>query len=94
MKSFLVCLAMLISNLATAQDAVDKYIQTQMEKEKIVGLAVGIIKNGEIVKVKGYGKANLEDNLAASENTYIIRLKSGQSFAKYMRDEIFIKHAF
>ncbi len=69
MKSFLVCVAVLISNLSIAQDSVDKYIQTQMEKEKIVGLSVGIIKNGEIVKIKGYGKANLEHNIAASENT-------------------------
>jgi CubicO group peptidase (beta-lactamase class C family) len=69
MKSFFVCLAILISNLATAQDTVDKYVQTHMEKEKIVGLSVGIIKNGEIVKVKGYGKANLEHNVAVSENT-------------------------
>jgi CubicO group peptidase (beta-lactamase class C family) len=69
MKTFLICISVLASSLSTAQDAVDKYFQTQMEKEKIVGLSVGIIKNGEIVKVKGYGKANLEHNIAASENT-------------------------
>lgn len=69
MKLFLVCISVLISSLSAAQDAVDKYIQSQMEREKVVGLTVGIIKNGEIVKVKGYGKANLEHNVATSENT-------------------------
>jgi CubicO group peptidase (beta-lactamase class C family) len=69
MKSFLVCIVILISNLATAQDAIDKYLQTQIEKEKIVGLSVGIIKNGQIVKAKGYSKANVELGVAASENT-------------------------
>ncbi|MCE2994042.1 MAG: serine hydrolase domain-containing protein [Cyclobacteriaceae bacterium] len=69
MKLFLVCIAILISNRATAQDAIDKYILAQMEKEKMVGLSVGVIKNGQIVKAKGYGKANVELGVAASENT-------------------------
>jgi CubicO group peptidase (beta-lactamase class C family) len=69
MKSFLVFVALLISNLSIAQDAIDKYIQTQMGKEKIMSLAVGIIKNGEIIKAKGYGIANLEHSIATSENT-------------------------
>jgi CubicO group peptidase (beta-lactamase class C family) len=40
-----------------------------MEKQKIVGLSVGIVKNGVITKAKGYGMANLEHGIAASENT-------------------------
>jgi CubicO group peptidase (beta-lactamase class C family) len=69
MKWFLVCISVLVSSLSVAQDAIDKYIQTQIEKEKMVGLSVGIIKNGQIVKAKGYGKANVELGVAASENT-------------------------
>lgn len=59
MKLFHVCISALISSLFTAQDAVDKYFQNQMEKVKIVRLSCEIIKNEEIVKVKGYDKANL-----------------------------------
>jgi CubicO group peptidase (beta-lactamase class C family) len=40
-----------------------------MEKQKIAGLSVGIIKNGEIMTTKGYGYSNLEYEIPASENT-------------------------
>lgn len=69
MKFFFVYLSVLISGLSSAQDAIDKYIQSQIEQEKITGISVGIVKNGEVVKVKGYGKANIEHNIPASENT-------------------------
>lgn len=32
-------------------------------------LSIGIIKNGKVIKAKGYGQANIELNVAASEKT-------------------------
>jgi CubicO group peptidase (beta-lactamase class C family) len=69
MKSITVCIVLLISNLSTAQDVIDRFIRNQIEKQKIVSLSVGIVKNGEIIKKRGYGNANLEYGVAASENT-------------------------
>jgi CubicO group peptidase (beta-lactamase class C family) len=69
MKSFFIGIALLFANLSIAQDAIDIFLQNQMEKQKLVGLSVGIIKNSTIVKAKGYGFANLEHGVAASENT-------------------------
>jgi CubicO group peptidase (beta-lactamase class C family) len=37
--------------------------------KRIVGLSIGIIKNGKLMKAKGYGFANLEHNVPATENT-------------------------
>lgn len=36
---------------------IDAYIQDEMKSQKIPGLALGIIKDGEIVQVKGYGQS-------------------------------------
>jgi len=43
-----------------APDKVDDYVTAEMKKEHIPGLALGVYRNGEIVKGQGYGFANVE----------------------------------
>ena len=49
--------------------ALDKYIEKAVADFGIPGLAVGIIKNGEIVLLKGYGYRNTETKKKVDENT-------------------------
>ncbi|MCI0339135.1 MAG: beta-lactamase family protein [Acidobacteria bacterium] len=54
----------------TAQaDKVDDYIKAEMEKQRIIGLTLAVIKDGKIIKVEGYGKANAELNIPARPET-------------------------
>lgn len=39
-------------------DALDAYVESQMQTARIPGLAVGVIKNGEVVAMRGYGRAD------------------------------------
>jgi CubicO group peptidase (beta-lactamase class C family) len=48
---------------------IDETVKAAMEKGKIVGLAVGIIDNGEVAYVKGYGQADREANVPVSART-------------------------
>jgi len=57
------------SLLVRAQDEIDKFILKQIGEQKIVGLSIGIVKKGKIIKAKGYGFANLEHKVPATENT-------------------------
>src|SRR5262249_41174304 len=41
-------------------DEIDDYVKAQMEKNHIPGLAIAITRNAEIIKLQGYGLANLE----------------------------------
>ena len=41
---------------------IDSMIVTEMPKEKAVGVAIGIVKNGEIWYNKGYGSKKLNTN--------------------------------
>src|SRR5437879_12097930 len=41
-------------------DAIDDYIKVEMERRHIRGLALAVARRGKIVKVRGYGIANLE----------------------------------
>jgi D-alanyl-D-alanine carboxypeptidase len=52
---------------------VDKFISEQMQRFQIAGLTLAVVKDGEIVKARGYGYANLEMNVPAQEdNVYQI----------------------
>jgi len=58
------------SRLVMAQsDRVDEYVQVEMKKRKIPGLALVVIKNGEVAMMKGYGLANLDHDVPVTADT-------------------------
>ncbi|MFT3945399.1 MAG: serine hydrolase domain-containing protein [Agriterribacter sp.] len=74
MNKFL--LFLLLPSLSLAQiDSTDIIVKELMEKQKIVGLSLAVIKNGQTVTNKGYGLANVELNVAVGSET-VIRLGS------------------
>ena len=50
-------------------DKIDKYVERRMEALHIPGLALAVVRDGEIVKLKGYGFANLETGARATPQT-------------------------
>jgi CubicO group peptidase (beta-lactamase class C family) len=57
----LVILLLVSFSLTLAQvDSVDTFVLTEMANRRIPGLALAVIQNGALVKVKGYGLANIE----------------------------------
>lgn len=53
----------------SAGDAVDAYLQAQMARHHIPGLAVAILREGKIEKLAAYGQANLEHGAPATVDT-------------------------
>lgn len=51
-------------------EAIDSYIEKEMQISSIPGLSLGIIQNGEIIYLQGYGKAGT--NLQVSANTPMV----------------------
>ncbi len=65
-----------LPSLAFAQiDSTDIIVKQMMDKQKIVGLSLAVIKNGQAVTNKGYGLANVELNVPVSSES-VIRLGS------------------
>jgi D-alanyl-D-alanine carboxypeptidase len=66
---------LLLTTSASAVDAraqadkVDEYIEAEMLKQHIPGLSVAVVQGGKVVKIKGYGLANMELNVRATPNT-------------------------
>ena len=57
---FLLLTAVLTCVFDVRADEIDDYLQAQMVKNHLPGLSVAIVRNGKIIKLKGYGVANLE----------------------------------
>jgi CubicO group peptidase (beta-lactamase class C family) len=83
--AFLVGL-MLLAGPATAQragtppDKVDEYIQSEMKARHIPGLALLVVRDGRIVKAKGYGFANLEHKVPVKPETVFQSGSMGKQF--------------
>jgi CubicO group peptidase (beta-lactamase class C family) len=50
-------------------DQLDDYIRSRMEIRHIPGLSVAVVKDGKVLLAKGYGLANVELFVPATENT-------------------------
>lgn len=61
-------------------DEVDEYVKAQMQRQRIPGLSLAIVKNGANVKTAGYGLANVELNVAASPETVYQSGSIGKQF--------------
>jgi CubicO group peptidase (beta-lactamase class C family) len=48
---------------------IDAIVEEAMESDRVVGTSVGVRKNGEILVAKGYGYADLENHVRATEHT-------------------------
>ena len=60
---------------------VDGYVRGEMQRERIPGLALGVYRDGKIVKAEGYGVANLEWDVPVKADTIFQSGSVGKQFA-------------
>jgi CubicO group peptidase (beta-lactamase class C family) len=71
----------LYSSLAAAQtDAVDGYVQSEMTKQHIPGVALLVSRGGQVVRAQGYGMANLELQVPVKPETIFQSGSVGKQF--------------
>jgi D-alanyl-D-alanine carboxypeptidase len=59
---------------------IDDYIRVTMTQNQIPGLSVAVVQEGEPVLVKGYGLANVEHSVGATEHTIYEIASVGKTF--------------
>jgi CubicO group peptidase (beta-lactamase class C family) len=59
---------------------IDDYIRATMLKNQIPGLSVAVVQEGEPVLIKGYGLANVEHSVSATEQTVYEIASVGKTF--------------
>ena len=68
----------LAQNSPTAK--IDAYIKSEMQKQQIPGVAVGVMRNGTIILAKGYGLANVEHQVPVTPLTIFQSGSMGKQF--------------
>jgi Beta-lactamase class C and other penicillin binding proteins len=72
---------LLTASTALAQaDKVDEFVKAEMQKRRIPGVSIAVVKNGEVIKAKGYGLANVELNVPAAPETVYQSGSVGKQF--------------
>jgi len=59
---------------------VDQFIQAEIQRQKVPGLALGIISGDDVVAAKGYGYANVELSVPVSAETIFQSGSIGKAF--------------
>ncbi len=76
MKNKMLVLLLLIQAATYAQvDSTDIIVQKLMKEQRITGLSLAVVKNGNAIVNKGYGLANVEHKVPVTSET-VIRLGS------------------
>ncbi len=66
--------------LSLIPDHIDAIVANEMRAQKIPGLTIAVVKKGRVVKVKGYGEANVEYHVPATEKTVYQSGSLGKQF--------------
>src|SRR5262245_12224709 len=59
---------------------VDAFVGAEMQREKVPGVAVAIVRNGEVIVAKGYGLANVEHRVPVTSETIFQSGSIGKQF--------------
>jgi len=61
-------------------DDVDLYVESVLQKQKVPGISIAVIKKGRVIKAKGYGLANVEHKVPATSETIYQSGSIGKQF--------------
>jgi CubicO group peptidase (beta-lactamase class C family) len=62
------------------ESKVDNFVQASIRQQKIPGLALAVMRDGQIIKAQGYGLSNIELNVPASPQTVFQSGSVGKQF--------------
>jgi CubicO group peptidase (beta-lactamase class C family) len=68
------------STQSALSDSVDAYVHRHMTSERIPGMAVAVMKAGQVVHMKGYGLANVEHQVPVTTRTVFQSGSVGKAF--------------
>lgn len=68
-KFSLIVLLFCCTSVLGQADEVDRYIENEMRSLHIPGISLAVVREGRIIKAKGYGLADIEANSAATPKT-------------------------
>jgi CubicO group peptidase (beta-lactamase class C family) len=68
------------ANDPAVKTKIDRFVSGEMSRQKIPGMAIAVVKNGEAVVAKGYGFANLEHQVPVTTHSIFQSGSVGKQF--------------
>jgi len=59
---------------------VDEYVKAEMQRQRIPGVALAVVRNGQVVLARGYGLANVEHQVPVKPETVFQSGSMGKQF--------------
>lgn len=76
----LLALALPLVGAPACADSIDDYVRDEMQKQRIPGLSIAVMKDGTLVRARGYGLANVELGAPAAAETVYQSGSMGKQF--------------
>lgn len=67
--AFFALVLLFTATVAARADKIDDFVKAEMQKQNVPAVSLAVIKDGKIIKVEGYGLANVELNVPARPET-------------------------
>jgi CubicO group peptidase (beta-lactamase class C family) len=83
MRPLLTLSLLLAAPAAALADPTDDFVRAEMKKQLIPGLTLAVVKDGKVVKVEGYGLANVEHQVPAKRETVYQSGSVGKQFTSF-----------
>jgi CubicO group peptidase (beta-lactamase class C family) len=84
LAAFAATVSLLGPGVTRAQDhiqpRIDSVVKAEMARQKIPGVAVAVVKNGEVMLAKGYGESNVEHHVPVTPETVFQSGSVGKQF--------------
>jgi CubicO group peptidase (beta-lactamase class C family) len=65
---------------AGMEGRIDRFVQSEMERQRIPGVALGVVKDGDVLVAKGYGLADVEQHAAVTPETVFLAASLTKQF--------------
>ena len=76
----LAVMVILAANLFAQTEKVDDFVRSEMDRQKIPGVSLAVVRNGKPIIVKGYGLANVEHQVPVKPETVFQSGSVGKQF--------------
>lgn len=84
MTTVVLVIGLLQTRIADAQNTrseqIDEFVRAEMQRQKVPGIAIGIVRNGDTIKAQGYGYANVEHRVPVNAATIFQSGSLGKQF--------------
>jgi D-alanyl-D-alanine carboxypeptidase len=69
MRTLRALFVVVLVSASAAADEIDQLVETRLKRDNVPGTSIAVVRNGKVIKARGYGFADVENKVSATEHT-------------------------